>query len=386
MSDVMERITAAPLSDRVPPNKRSADVRSDVKLPEGTIVVSADSHLVVADDIYYERAPQKLKERMPRVWNDHGVCQIGIGRKTVVPEFLHPLLAEQDFIPGHSKVAVRVEDMKAEGVAKEVVFPSHILSFVHHPDFEAREATFRIYNEYLAELQEQAPGVFYGVGIAAQWDPANARKSISEMKALGLKTYMVPQQAGKFPDGSDVHYSSDEMTPFWEAVEEAELPICFHIGEGFGPGPRGQYGTKLLQEFGGFRKTVGELIFGGVLDRHPSLRVVFAEGGISWLPVARQDAEMLLSSYRRLMDWKVEKPIEHYFRNNIYASFMTDSLGLSMIDQIGVDRVMWSVDYPHAEGTFGFSRAAMEEIVEATDADGARRILGGNAIEVFGLA
>jgi len=384
MSDVMERVAVTPIPDRLPPNKRSADV-SNIKLPENTTVVSADSHLVVAEDIYYERAPKKLKERMPRVWEDHGVCQIGVGRKTVVPEFLHPMLSEQDLLPGHSQVAVRVEDMKAEGVDKEVVFPSHILSFVHYPDFEVRETTFRIYNEYLAELQAQAPGIFYGVGIAEQWDPENARKSIGEMKSLGLKTYMVPQSAGKHPDGSDVHYSSDRMTPFWEAVEEAGLPLCFHIGEGFGPGPRGQYGTKLLQEFGGFRKVLGELIFGGVLDRHPSLRICFAEGGISWLPVAQQDAEVLLSSYRRLMDWDVQHPIEHYFRKNIYASFMMDPLGLSMLDKIGVDRVMWSVDYPHSEGTFGFSHEAMAQILGATDADGARRILGQNALELFNL-
>jgi predicted TIM-barrel fold metal-dependent hydrolase len=65
---------------------------------------------------------------------------------------------------------------------------------------------------------------------------------------------------------------------------------------------------------------------------------------------------------------------------------MTDKLGLQLIDQIGADRVMWSADYPHPESTFGYSWTAMQKVVECgVSDDDVKKILGGNAIEVFKL-
>src|SRR3546814_6349224 len=85
------------------------------------------------------------------------------------------------------------------------------------------------------------------------------------------------------------------MRPFGEAVEEADITVCFHIGENIQGLHRGGTGTFLLQSFMPFRKIVGELVFGGVLDRHPSLRIMFAEAGINWLASTLQDVKMIRS-------------------------------------------------------------------------------------------
>src|SRR3546814_952214 len=99
---------------------------------------------------------------------------------------------------------------------------------------------------------------------------------------------MLPMAAGKYPDGTDASYADEAMRPFWEAVEEADITVCFHIGENIQGLHRGGTGTFLLQRFMPFRKIVGELVFGCVLDRLPSIRILFAEAGINWLATTLQ--------------------------------------------------------------------------------------------------
>src|SRR3546814_18128454 len=71
---------------------------------------------------------------------------------------------------------------------------------------------------------------------------------------------MLPMAAGKYPDGTDASYADEAMRPFWEAVEEADITVCFHIGENIQGLHRGGTGTFLLQSFMPFRKIVGEKI------------------------------------------------------------------------------------------------------------------------------
>src|SRR3546814_6025676 len=79
---------------------------------------------------------------------------------------------------------------------------------------------------------------------------------------------------------------------------------------------------------------------------------MFAEAGINWLASTLQDVKMISASYNRIIDWKLQHPPAHYWHKNLYATFIDDPLGLSLIDQIGVDRALWSLDYPHVESTF----------------------------------
>jgi predicted TIM-barrel fold metal-dependent hydrolase len=64
---------------------------------------------------------------------------------------------------------------------------------------------------------------------------------------------------------------------------------------------------------------------------------------------------------------------------------MVDSLGLNQIDEIGIDKVMWSSDYPHNESTFGYSERSLAAVVEAVSPEDAVRIVGGNIRNFLGL-
>ena len=68
------------------------------------------------------------------------------------------------------------------------------------------------------------------------------------------------------------------------------------------------------------------------------------------------------------------------------ASFMVDPLGLRLIDQIGVDNVMWSSDYPHNESTFGYSEKSLATVVDAVGTENAVKIVSSNIQKFLGLS
>ncbi|WP_226998741.1 amidohydrolase family protein [Tardibacter chloracetimidivorans] len=354
-------------------------------LPEGTVLVSSDSHWNITEDIFYERAPAALKDRMPRIWIDErGNLCIGIRHENLLAGPIEELLASFNR-PGFRDLKARMADLDDDGVSMEIVYPQWLMLYLHHPDLEMREWLFRIYNEYLADLEKESGGRFHGVGIPVYWDSAKAAASIEHIKRLGLKAAMLPVNAGNSPAGVKVNYATDDLDDMWSAAEDCHLPITYHIGENPNLEGPGGVGAGLLATFMPFRRSLGDMIFGGIFDRHPTLRVVFAEAGINWVPGALQDAEMIFDSWGRFLDPKIKRRPTEYWREHCYATFMADQVGFDLIDYIGADRVMWATDYPHNEGSHGYTEKVVNDIVQRVGPVYAKKILGETAIEVFDL-
>jgi predicted TIM-barrel fold metal-dependent hydrolase len=179
------------------------------------------------------------------------------------------------------------------------------------------------------------------------------------------------------------------MEPFWDAIEESRLPLCFHIGEKpLNPAlsKRGAMGIYTMNMMGGMRGIWSTLVFGGVFDRNPGLKVAFVESGLQWIPGALQQADMIYESFSTQLRPRAEYTPSHYWFNNCYATFMVDPVSMALLDRIGADRAMWSSDYCHNESTYGYTRSSVEAVFEATTEENAKKIVGGNAAELFGFA
>lgn len=366
---------------------RSAQSKGDMNLPPGTRLVSADNHWEITEDIFYENFPTHLREKAPRVWFD-GFWRIGYrGQVEALPIGERTTRAivrtnGTDWTPER-----RYGDMDAEGVDEEICFPNTLIGFARYPEFAVQEALYRVYNEHYAAGHIERRSRSHAVGVFSNWwDPAAAEGAMQQIVDLGLKTFMIPVNPGKSIEGKEIHYQDPIMDRFWDVVAEAGLPVCFHVGEGTDVEHRGGVGALNMTLLAPFRKPFGQLVFGGVFDRHPNLQVVFAEGGISWVPPALQDAEMIFDSFGNgdIVDRLDRRPSE-YWHENCYATFQNDPLGLSQLEYIGADRCMWATDYPHSEGAFGYGRTSVRAVVDSTSTDDARAILGGNAIKVFKL-
>ena len=357
-----------------------------VDLPVGLRVFSADNHLEIGDDIFFEKFPMHLKDKAPRVWFDR---YWHIGYKNHVEALkLGPKGADalvRCNLPTVADLDARYEAMDAEGIEFEICFPQTLIGFARYPDLEVQENMYRIYNEYTMDRLKGRGGRSVGVAVFSNWwDPAAADRAMQQIIDLGFKTFMIPCTPGKGPNGSDLSYGDPHFDRFWALANEAGLPVCFHVGEGVDLEHRGGLGATNMVLMAPFRKPFGQVLFGGVFDRNPNLQVVFAEGGLAWVPPALQDAEALFDSFvnGELIDRLEHRP-SYYWHSNCYATFQNDRLGLSQIDLIGPDRVMWASDYPHSEGSYGYGRQSMKTVVDMVGEEKARDILGGTAIKLF---
>jgi len=369
--------------------KDRAIATGELGVPTGTEVFSADNHISLSEDIFYQRFPESLKDKAPRVLEQDGAHTIGFGGKAILPKAFTDVLEQYDPRPGSStgNLDARRADLEADGIQKELAFPNALLALMAYPDKDLRGLCFRIYNEYLAELQERSKGWFYGVGIINWWDGEGARKALEEMKSYGLRTFWMPLKPGLGLDGNPIDYNSDSMIPVWEAIADAGLPVSHHIGEsGLGsPCDENVHLIGMLSNAAPFREMFGRYVFGGILDRNPDIKVGWFEAGINWVPSAIQDAEHIYASVRHMSDHDVQHDAQWYWDNHMSASFMVDPLGLDMIDHIGLDKVMWSSDYPHNESTLGYSRQSIQAVADKIGPDNAVRVVSGNVRTYLGL-
>jgi predicted TIM-barrel fold metal-dependent hydrolase len=347
-------------------------------LPAGTVVVSADSHVMETEHLWRDRLPERFKDRAPKLWyDDQGFSHLEAeGRLLDIPG-LNTMLVEGR--EGMRDPALRIRDIDAEGVDKEIIFPQRTLSLVALQDLELRGACMRAYNEWLADYCTFAPDRFYGVGILNWWEPGAARDNIQELRGLGYKAIEIPSM----PPG--VFYNARAMEPLWDAVEESGYPLSFHIGENIITKGAGALGTFQMQSFQGFRRLWGLLTFSGILERHPEMKVVFTEGGIHWVAAALFDADRIYRDFESEMKPKLANMPSYYWWQNCYATFQEDPVGLREIDLFGAHKAIWASDYPHPESTLGYSARVVRDIFDAVGDEAGKKIVGGNAMELWKL-
>jgi predicted TIM-barrel fold metal-dependent hydrolase len=372
-----------------PPKNRHPGPIVDLGLPVGTEVFSADDHISLSEDIFFERFPETMKDRAPRVMNVDGGWVIGMdGKSILVPEFIEVLTQYDPLAGSHTgDLNARLAALDSEGISKELVFPNSILALFGWPDREVRELCFRIYNEHIADLQERSKNRIFGVGLINWWDAEGTRRTVNELKALGLKTFLMPLQPGKDLEKRPIDYASPAMEGVWEAIEESQVPVSHHIGENppSTPNEFNAVSIGMLQSVAPFRDTFGKYIFGGILDRHPGLRVGWFEGGINWVPSVIQDAAHIAASFQHIANLEIGHEPKYYWDNHMVASFMVDPLGLDLVDRIGVERVMWSTDFPHNESTYGYSSESLAAVVNAVGPEVSAAVVGGNIKRYLGL-
>ena len=160
-----------------PPKDRHGTADGTTGLPVGTQVFSADDHISLSEDIFFEKFPDSMKDQAPRVVHQDGAWTLTVGGKHFLPREFTTVLTTYDPLVGAATndPAARAAELESDGIHRELAFPNAMLGLMGWPDKEVRELCFRIYNEHIAELQERSPGRFYGVGICNWWDAEGCR-------------------------------------------------------------------------------------------------------------------------------------------------------------------------------------------------------------------
>jgi predicted TIM-barrel fold metal-dependent hydrolase len=298
----------------------------------------------------------------------------------------------------------RMPALESDGVIAEVIYPNTVPPFFPKSglvalaptkeEFPRRLAGLRAHNRWLAEWCAAYPDRRAGVGQILLNDVDEAVKDIHWIADNGLRGgALLPGT----PPGSGIDpLHSPAYDPVWRACEERGVVASVHGGGGtpdYGPHPASLSMFILEASFYAHRP-LWSLIMSGVFDRFRDLRFVLAESGLGWVPgvLATMDAMYSKLSKGNVGELPFIAPflLDHlpsdYWHTNCWigASFMTRQDCLDR-KTVGVDRIMWGSDFPHAEGTYPHTTEALAHTFAGIEESEVRQMLAGNAAKLYGF-
>ncbi|HEV8296828.1 MAG TPA: amidohydrolase family protein [Acidimicrobiales bacterium] len=378
----------------------------------GLKVIDVDAHITEPDDLWTSRAPAAYRDRVPtvvevdgtRMWSLDGVV-IGRagggsvirndGQKTPGTEFMR-------WQPGTSHhsawdMDARVEVLDALGIYAQVIYPNAAgfgsQKFGEVQDDELRRLCASIYNEAMIEAQERSGGRILPMGLLPWWDIEGSVAETHRVAAAGFRGVNIcsdPQNRG-LPD-----LGERDWDPLWEACCEHALPLNFHIGASnssltwFGESPWPSQDDERKLAIGSAMmylsnaRVIANLVYSGVLDRFPQLKIVSVESGIGWIPFFLEALDyQQLESAPHSMDNLSMKPSD-YFRRQIYGCFWFERLALPLvIEAIGVDKILFETDYPHPTCLYPDPLERVEAAFAGIGETERRKILQDNAAALY---
>lgn len=281
----------------------------------------------------------------------------------------------------------RLADMDAEGIDVAVLYPTIGLGFWGITDPAVAVSVARAYNDWLAGYCAAAPERLQGAAMVPFQDPDAAVAELHRAHdELGFPAAFVrpnPCRGRAIVD--------DAYEPFWAAAEERSIAVGIH--EGFQPAvpPLGSDRTTNVLVLHAVSHSFeqmfacAQLIASGVLERHPGLRIVFLEAGGGWVPYWLERLDHQVPSYHGYAPAMKLLPSE-YFARQCWISFELDEPTLpALAPFVGVDRIVWGSDYPHADSTFPGAVAELRATIAPLPAEHRAAVLGGNAATLYGL-
>jgi predicted TIM-barrel fold metal-dependent hydrolase len=367
------------------------------------LIISSDSHVFEPPDLWTTRIDAAFRRRAPRierrdgvdllvVESDQPVAGIGLisnaGARFLAPETIADHARFEDVHRGGWDPEQHLADMRLDGVAGEVLYPSQGLFYFKVADPALLSAVFRAYNDWLAEFCRVDPDRLKGIAMINLDDVDDGIAELTRTARLGFCGAMISE----FPL-EHRRYDNPEYEPFWAAAEDLDIPLSLHTatrrqGTNAGVAARtvrdaSRRATKAFLP----ALSLCDMIFSGVFDRHPRLRVAIVEFELSWVPYVLANADYTYrerhaeAAYR----FKEGRRPSDFFRTNVALSFQEDAVGIRLRDVIGVDTMMWGSDYPHSESTFPRSRQILDEILADVPADERAKIVGTNAARLYGF-
>ena len=350
------------------------------KPPTDIRVISADDHNMEAEHLWEERLPDKFKNRAPKLWHDKSGWHLELRGRLLDTPGVDPDLAEG--LTGMWSRDDRLRAMDAEGVSASLLYHARLqtLNILIKDEPDLYTACVDVYNEWLSEFTKPAAQRLFGVALLPTFlEPEASRDYLQKIADLGFKAMMMPS----FPRG--VRYNAKELDPLWRAIEDSQIPLSFHITATLEFMGRGSLGANIARNMSPFRPLLAQLMFSGVFERHPGLRVVFTEGGAAWVADALYGFDKVCRDYYESLRPRLAQLPSYYWKRQCYATFMDDPIAMDLIDRIGTDNVMWSLDYPHPEGVHGYAGEVAKNIYDSIGHERAKKVLGGNAASVWGI-
>jgi predicted TIM-barrel fold metal-dependent hydrolase len=295
--------------------------------------------------------------------------------------------------PGCYRVKERLEDMDVNGVQAQLCFPNYPRfcgqQFLWGTDRELAQLCVEAYNDWMVEEWcGESGGRLIPLCLVPLWDAELAAAEVRRNAARGVRAVAFSE----LPTYLDLpSLYSHTWDPFLAACEETETVVCMHIGSGTktpqaSPDAPDAVAATIL--FGNSAASLVDLLYSGTLHRFPRLRLLYAEAQIGWIPYVLERADDVWETHRGWSNSQLhcpEPPSDYYRRGNVMSCFFKDPIGVAMLDQVGVDNVVFETDYPHSDSTWPDSKQAAADQFGHLDPGAIEKIARGNAIRILGL-
>ncbi|MFP6743430.1 MAG: amidohydrolase family protein [Alphaproteobacteria bacterium] len=374
----------------------------------GERILSADSHIVEPADFWSRYIDADFADKAPRARTDgHGNVEFLVDGDTVLGSVGAPSQVGIRFDdpsavtfegswdevrPGCSDPGPRRADMERDGIDGEVIFPTlgaRIYGVIRGP---LRQACFRAGNDWLSkDFCAADSNRFKGMALLDPDDVPAAVAELTRCVAAGLAGAMIPTYPGE-----ERPYFHADYDPLWAAAQDLDVPLTFHIAATCaGPGQLSIFTSEwnapdaaaysVTQDYW-VRRSLGSMIFAGVFERFPGLRIAVVEHELAWAPYFLEKMDVTYKELSQTAPYRFKDQVlpSDFFRSQIFCTFQEDKRGLHMLsDMIGTDTMMFGSDYPHAESTWPRSRQFIDDLLAGVDQDVRRKLVCDNVAGLF---
>ena len=360
-------------------------------------IFSADSHTIEPADLWVQRVDRGFRDRAPRVIKDYqdkpgsffvaeGLTPFPVGGGFAAGKDPKDLATNQNVgyeqaRPSGWDPVERLKDQDIDGVEGEVLYTTLGMFLFHLTDGTLQWACFRAYNDWIAEFTSHAPQRLVGLGLIAMQDIEQAVGELQRVANKGLRGIMINAASPR-----EVPYSDTSFDAFWAAAQDLNLPVSLHIltGKQNIRLKKGRVASNMsiIHEV---QNSLTDLIYNGVCERFPRLKLVSAENDIGWIAhyLSRLD---ISSETLKYVDPTPNTLLpSEYFKRQISATFQDDRAGVMTYELSGADNLMWASDFPHRASTWPRSRTVIERNFAGIPAGIKRKITYENARRLYGL-
>ena len=384
-------------------------------LPADLLVIDTDTHRTEPRDLWTSRAPARYADRVPRVetvdgrdmWVFDGTV-IGIaGTSSAIDQDGNKMLgmsfvgrSYDEIHRGAYDLEPRLAFMDAQGIWAQIVYPNVFgfggQHFIQAGDEALRVLAVQMFNDASAEMQEASGNRMFGMAILPWWDVDASVAEIRRCHAMGIRgvnSGTGPHLHG-LPDLGTPHWD-----PMWDVCAELSMPVNFHIGAsvdtfswfGSSPWPSQDMDHSLAigsaMMYLSNASVMANLIFSGVLERHPSVQFVSVESGIGWIPFFLESLDYQQEqSTPGTYGTKFSLTPKEYFQRQMNACFWFEEAGVpEAVAALGDTNVLFETDYPHPTCLYPDSLSLAAAAVRSLPELSRRRVMSDNAVRLYNL-
>jgi predicted TIM-barrel fold metal-dependent hydrolase len=362
-------------------------------------IISVDDHLIEHPRVFSDRLAAKYLAEGPRIVEDEKGRHIWHFEDKVFPyiglnavagkspeEYGLEPLRFGDMIPGCYDPVERVNDMDIDGVWGQLCFPNYARFaghrfFLNVKDSELGLACLQTYNDYLLdEWCATDPARLFGAVILPLYDIDLAIAELERVLAKGAKAIAFSENPTVLGLPS-VH--TDHWDPLWSVVDEAEIPVCMHIGSSSRLVTTSTDAPPtVLVSLNGLNSMMAgvDWLMSGILERFANIKVMLSEGGAGWIPYILERADKAFHDKRIRPNRAIgqtsrggDVPPSQLFGDHMYVCLVDEHFALRSLGDIPVDNLLWEGDYPHGDGLWPNNHGYLEKaLADVPDEDAAK--------------